>query len=94
LNASQKQRLLIVAPAPLGDTSKGPFKDDFDQDAITESRELASAFRSESQHLGVPFFDAGSVIATKGMDGVHLDAAAHARLGRALTEQVKRLIRP
>jgi lysophospholipase L1-like esterase len=90
---SQKQRLLVVVPAPLRDTRRGPFGDDFDDQAISESRELAKAFMDEGERLGIPVFDAGSVVDAEGIDGVHLSEAGHRRLGEAIAKKVKDLVR-
>lgn len=91
-SASQKQRILFVVPAPLRDTRHGPFKDDFDDQAVKESRDLAKAFISEGKRIGVPVFDAGSVVEAEGIDGVHLSEAGHRRLGEAIAQQVRALV--
>ncbi len=53
---------------------------------------LADAYREVAATLGCPFFDAGSVISTSPIDGVHLDADAHIALGDALVEVVRPLL--
>jgi lysophospholipase L1-like esterase len=91
---SQKQRVLVVVPAPLHDTRHGPFKDDFDDRAVKESRELAQAFASEGRRIGLPVFDAGSIVEAEGVDGVHLTEEGHSRLGEAIAREVKALVQP
>lgn len=91
---TQKQRLLFVVPAPLHDTSHGPFKDDFDARAVQESKDLAEAFLNEGRRLGVPVFDAGSIVKVEGIDGVHLTEAAHRQLGEAIAREVKAIVQP
>ena len=93
-SAIQKQRILFVVPAPLRDTRHGPFKDDFDNQAIKESRYLAQAFLSEGKRIGVPVFDAGSVVEAEGIDGVHLSESGHRLLGEAIAREVKALVHP
>ena len=53
---------------------------------------MAEALRDVAAALGCPFFDAGSVVQASGVDGVHLDAAAHLALGDALADVVRPLI--
>lgn len=83
-------RLLLVAPPPLGETRGAMFADTFDAGSRARSRELPAALQAAAVAAGVPFFDAGSVITTDGVDGVHLGAAAHQVLGRALAAEVRR----
>jgi lysophospholipase L1-like esterase len=92
--ASQKERLLFIVPAPLHDTRQGPFKDDFDAQSVKESRELARAFVSEGKRIGVPVFDAGSVVEAEGIDGIHLSESGHKRLGEAIAREVRTLVQP
>lgn len=93
-SASQKQRVLVVVPAPLHDTRRGPFKDDFDDQSVAESRALAKAFINQGKRLGIPVFDAGSVVEAEGIDGVHLSESGHRRLGEAIAREVKALVQP
>jgi hypothetical protein len=53
---------------------------------------LAAALAAVAAELGCSFFDAGAVVATSDIDGVHLDRDACARLGRALVEPVEALV--
>lgn len=73
--------VLLVSPAPLG---RLPWLAEMFAGGAEKSRRLADEFRRVSDTLGVPFFDAGSVIASSDVDGIHLDAEAHDGLGRAL----------
>ncbi len=87
-------RMLIVVPVPLGDTGRTPFKELFGPGAIEKSRQLAAAYRREAAKLGLPVFDAASVVpVADGIDGIHLSAAAHRRIGRALAAEIQRLAR-
>jgi hypothetical protein len=42
------------------------------------------AYEAVATELGCSFFDAGSVVSSSPIDGIHLDADQHARLGHAL----------
>ena len=50
--------------------------------------ELANQYRSLAAFLKVDFFDAGSVISTDGVDGIHFTAKNNADLGAALAKKV------
>ncbi len=57
--------------------------------AVERSADMPRAFAEVAQTLGVPWFDAGAVAKADDLDGVHLDADAHAALGRAMAEFVR-----
>lgn len=79
-------KVLIVAPPPLAVPSVG---NDAVVAAVDKSRELAKAYAAVAAKERVEFFDAGSVIQTDGVDGVHLSAGSQQALGRAIAEKVR-----
>ena len=83
--------VLIVSPPPMSDTTKTPLSGLF-QTGVAPSRHLGAAFAKEAKRTGIPFFDAGKVTATDGVDGIHLTADNHKSLGNALTPVVKKLL--
>jgi lysophospholipase L1-like esterase len=74
--------VLVVAPPPIV-IPRGPLAAKF-TGAADKSAGLADAYRGIASELGCPFFDAGSVTPASAVDGIHLDADQHERLGRAL----------
>lgn len=84
-------RALLVAPPPLGEISDPWFRATFDRGQAT-TRELAGHYRALAAFSGAAFFDAGSVIATDGVDGVHFTAQNNADLGAALAPVVRELL--
>jgi len=86
-------QVLVVAPPPLGDTSATPIRQYYDDDAIARSRRLGEAFLAAGKAAGVPVFDAGSVTATGGIDGIHLTPANHRALARGVLPEVRELLR-
>lgn len=56
--------------------------------AEARSEGLAAEMAREAASKGVAFFDAGTVIDSDPLDGVHFSAAGHRALGRAMAEQV------
>jgi lysophospholipase L1-like esterase len=74
--------ILVIAPPPIVNP-RGPLAAKF-TGAPDKSAGLAEAYRGIASELGCHFFDAGSVTPASTVDGIHLDADQHERLGRAL----------
>ena len=49
-----------------------------------KSLKLAPAYAAVAARHGAAFLDAGRVIASSPLDGVHFDAGEHGKLGRAV----------
>jgi len=84
----QPPAVLLVAPVPLGEVTAASELWGFGA-ARDESLKLARLYRLAAEERGIGFLDAGSVAAISQLDGVHLDAAAHAVLGAAMAEAVR-----
>lgn len=84
--------VLLVAP-PAIRAPRGPIAPKF-EGAAAKSDGLAAAYEQVARDEGCHFFDANRVTTASTVDGIHLDAAQHATLGRALAEHVARLLRP
>ncbi|MFT0544915.1 SGNH/GDSL hydrolase family protein [Allopusillimonas ginsengisoli] len=82
--------ILIVSPPPI-QKAKGKITPKF-EGAETKAAGLAEAIKQMAEENSCHFFDAGSVTSTSRVDGVHLDEDQHAVLGRALTEEIGRLL--
>jgi len=82
--------ILVVCP-PTIVQPKGTIAAKF-SGAEQRSVGLADAYRQICVDLKCEFFDAGSVISASPIDGIHLDANQHARLGNALAERVVALL--
>ena len=81
--------ILLIAPPPIVNP-RGPLAAKF-TGAADKSAGLADAYRGVASELGCHFFDAGSVTPASAVDGIHLDADQHERLGRALAAFVAEL---
>jgi lysophospholipase L1-like esterase len=57
------------------------------------SRALAPALERVAAAAGVQVLDGGAVTPTSGPDRVHLDGADHRRLGLAVADRVRALLR-
>ncbi|GAA5165697.1 SGNH/GDSL hydrolase family protein [Viridibacterium curvum] len=82
--------VLVVAP-PAIRTPKGPIAPKF-EGGEAKCVGLAAAYEKVCAELGCAFFDAGSVITSSDVDGVHLDAPQHRVLGEALAQRVVGLL--
>ena len=82
--------ILIVAPPPAR-TAKGAMAPKF-EGADVKSKGLAEALAEVATELGCPIFDAGRVVTTSAIDGVHLDADQHLVLAHELAKAVAVLL--
>jgi lysophospholipase L1-like esterase len=80
-------RVLLIAPAPVIQGSRRAELWGF-AGAPERGRGLADFLRMVADDAGCPFLDAGEIVACSPIDGIHLDAAAHQALGRAVAERV------
>ncbi len=74
---------ILISPPPIRETGwlAGMFLG-----GEAKSRQLATHYAEVAARNGSGFLDAGSVIAPDRVDGIHFDAAAHEKLGRAAAE--------
>ncbi len=77
--------ILLVAPAPVAET--GSLADVFE--GGPRRADLAGPYAAVAERHGLGFLDAGRIWTVSPVDGVHFDAAEHARLGRAMAEAVR-----
>lgn len=82
--------ILVVAP-PAIQTAAGPMADKF-SGGDQKCAGLAKALQQVCSDLHCHFFDAGRVVDTSKLDGVHLDQAEHMTLGKAIAETVRPLL--
>ncbi len=83
-------RVLVVVP-PAIQTPKGPIAPKF-EGGERKCVGLADAYRKVCEDMDCNFFDAGSVITSSNVDGVHLDLEQHLALGNAMAQVVKPLL--
>jgi hypothetical protein len=79
-------KVRLVCPSPLGRLRR--FSEDF-EGGETKSRQLAGYYGVVAETSACAFLDAGQYVGASDVDGVHLDADAHAALGRALAQTVR-----
>jgi lysophospholipase L1-like esterase len=72
-------------------TPKGSIAPKFDGAAV-KGKELSVELEKVAAELGCSFVDAGRVVTTSTVDGVHLDADQHLVLAHALAQRVASLL--
>lgn len=82
-------KVLLVVPAPI---SKLGWLTEMFEGGKAKSLKLGSEFARATKGRGITVFDAGSVIASSEVDGIHLDADAHRTLGEALAARVEAIL--
>ena len=82
-------KVLLVSPPAV--TTLTEFDEMF-VGASEKSRQFSHYYRLAATWHHLSFFDASAVVVASEKDGVHLDAAEHAKLGEALAGEVRRLI--
>ncbi|MGA2480641.1 MAG: SGNH/GDSL hydrolase family protein [Spirochaetia bacterium] len=80
--------VLLIAPAPLGKLSGYA---EMLEGGTEKSRQLAALYAQTARQLGCAFIDAGSLVRSSDIDGVHLEEKEHRILGEALALQVRKL---
>lgn len=81
--------VLLVCPPPVGPITESA---DLYAGAEQKSRELPREFARVAAAVGCAWLDAGGVVATSPLDGWHLEADAHEKLGAALVLRVRSLL--
>jgi lysophospholipase L1-like esterase len=84
-------QLLLVAPPPIVEISH-PWWQISWAGGREKSEQLAATYAALADFTKINFFDAGSVITTAGVDGVHFTEQNNRDLGRALAEQVRTIL--
>ena len=81
-------KILIVAPPPFAKLTG--FAEMF-QDGAEKSFQLSSRYAEIASTYGCEFFNAGDVITSSTIDGIHWEKTEHFKLGKALAGLIKSL---
>ena len=80
---------LLVCPPPVAHLDE---LDDEFEGATEKSGQLAGHYAAIAEVRSCAFFDAGSVISSSDVDGIHLDEPEHRVLGQAIAGHVRTLV--
>src|SRR5438876_9588567 len=87
--AGLQQRIEINSPPAR--TPRGTIAPKF-EGASAKGKDLAIELEKVAAELGCPFVDAGKVVTTSAVDGVHLDGDQHLVLAHELAQRVANLL--
>jgi len=82
-------KVLLIAPPPVAKLSG---YDLMFEGALAKSKLFADYYARSAGWNDLDFFDAGSVIRSGDLDGIHFEAGEHRKLGEALAGKVRELI--
>ena len=85
-------QVLLISPPPLGETIGEEAREAFDAQSQEKSMALGEVYAQVAAMAGEHAFDAGSVIETDGVDGIHFTAEANRALGEAVAAEVERIL--
>jgi len=85
-----KPSIFIVAPPPIK-TPRGPIAPKF-EGGEHKCLGLAGEYKIVAKELSCSFFDASSVTASSEVDGVHLDRQQHHILGKAIANEISKIV--
>ncbi|HEV2109472.1 MAG TPA: SGNH/GDSL hydrolase family protein [Thermomicrobiales bacterium] len=82
-------RVLLIAPPPTAKLTKlaGMF-----DGAGEKSREFSTHYRRNAEWNGCAFLDAGRVVQSSDLDGIHFEAPEHRKLAEAVAVEIRRMI--
>ena len=78
--------ILLMAPPPI--LEQGTYRDTL-MGAAAKSDGFAAQISALAAHWGISFFDAGAVIGSSPIDGLHFAAEDHMTLGAAMAERLR-----
>ena len=86
----QNPKVLLIAPPATVEAGHG--LDMLFVGALEKSAHFPEQYAFYAEAVGVDFLDAGSVVVSSAVDGIHLDSEEHAKLGKAVATSVKAIV--
>jgi lysophospholipase L1-like esterase len=88
--AGRAPEVLLLAPPPT--CAAGRCSAEMFAGADEKSAALGEQYGRVAAELGCEFLDTSTVIVSSELDGIHLDASEHAKLGQAVAAAVRRIL--
>jgi lysophospholipase L1-like esterase len=82
--------VLLISPPPLGRLTELA---EMFEGAAEKSVRFAAHYQRFADQYGCAFLDAGGVAASSDLDGIHLEAGEHSKLGEAVAVRVREVLR-
>jgi lysophospholipase L1-like esterase len=87
-------KVLLICPPPLNPSIEGgPIFGPMFKGGLEKSKQLPDLYEAVAKMGGAGFLNAGSVISTDGINGLHLTAESERKLGTAIAEKVKEMLK-
>lgn len=86
----ENPKVLLMAPPATVETGQG--LDLLFAGSVEKPRLFPEQYAYYAGSAGVEFLDAGSIIVSSPVDGIHFDPDQHAKLGEAVAAEVRRII--
>jgi lysophospholipase L1-like esterase len=87
-------RVLLICPPPLNpEIEQGPIFGPMFKGGLEKSKQLPALYEAVAKMGGADFLNAGSVVSTDGIDGLHLTAESERKLGIAVAAKVKEILK-
>lgn len=80
--------VLLIAPPPVHENSEVVFAEAF-KGAREKSLRLGAEFHQVASERGCLFLDAGKIVNSSQLDGIHLEAKEHRKLGTRIAELIR-----
>lgn len=88
-SVGKNPKILLVAPPPIGKLS---YLKELFEGSVEKSKQIATYYQKAAKLFDCDFIDAGKVISTSDLDGVHFDADDHKKLGMAFAKKIKGIL--
>jgi lysophospholipase L1-like esterase len=89
--SAKPPRLLLICPPTIGELSHLPDLEAKLTNAQARSQQLPKHYGAVAAALGCAYLNTQEIITPSPVDGIHLDAAAHQKLGQAVAAKIKAL---
>lgn len=89
--AAKPSRLLLMCPPTVGQLSHLPDLEAKLTNAHARSQQLPKHYEAVAAALGCAYLNTQEIVTPSPVDGIHLDAAAHQKLGLAIAAKIQSL---
>jgi hypothetical protein len=85
-------KLLLICPPAVVDMSRAPDIAEKFGDAAQRSRRLPRHYEALAGQLGCAYLNSQEIVETSLIDGIHLEAGEHLKLGKAVAGMVREML--
>ncbi|MGQ9473624.1 MAG: SGNH/GDSL hydrolase family protein [Candidatus Caldatribacteriaceae bacterium] len=90
MRSGASSKVLLVAPPPLASITPLSLLWGFEE-GVEKARRLAEYYRVVAKWHGCHFFDAGGIVQTSSLDGVHWEEEENRKFAQALSQEIRRI---